>query len=343
MPELRHDPIQKRWVIIATERNMRPNDFIIEPETDKATFCPFDEGHEDRTPPEIFAVRDPGSARNGPGWKLRVVSNKFPALKIEGELDRRAVGLYDRMNGVGAHEVIIETTDHDAHMSDLPVEQLKQVLYAYRERLNDLRRDKRFKYVLLFKNHGQAAGASLAHPHTQLIATPVTPLTVAKELQSAKDHFHLKERCLVCDIIAQELSSGERIIKATEQFVAFTPYASRFPFEIFLVPRTHHHDFGQISDYDTHYLAEFLKDVMARLKVGLNDPPYNFLLHTSPNTTTSLHRSWYWNTIQYDWHWHLEIIPRLTRVAGFEWGSGFYINPTPPEQAAEYLRELELT
>lgn len=227
-------------------------------------------------------------------------------------------------------------------MSDLPINQLQQIIITYRERLNDLRRDGRFKYVLIFKNHGADAGASLAHPHTQLIATPVTPLTVAKELQSAKDHFHLKERCLFCDIIAQEMGTGERVIRATEHFIAFSPYASRFPFEIFIAPRKHHHDFGQIDDAMARALGEFMQDVMARVKNGLNDPPYNFLIHTSPNTHTALHRSWYWNTIEYDWHWHIEIIPRLTRIAGFEWGTGFYINPTPPEQAAKYLRELEL-
>lgn len=340
MPELRHDPIQKRWVIIATDRALRPHDFIVEPEKPKAAFCPFCEGNEEKTPPEIFAIRENETPPNRPGWKVRVVANKFPALKIEGGLEKKGLGLYDRMNGVGAHEVIIETPVHDAHFSDLSLEQIRLVLYAYKERLNDLRKDGRLKYTLIFKNHGLAAGASLAHPHTQLISTPITPRTVAVELQSAKDHYHIKERCLFCDLISDELEKGDRIIRATERFVALAPFASRFPFETFLAPRNHQHDFGEISDSDVHELAEMLKDTLRRLKTVLHDPPYNFLFHTAPNITeTRPKRSWYWDTLQLDWHWHIEIIPRLTRIAGFEWGTGFYINPTPPEEAAKYLRE----
>ncbi len=339
MPELRHDPIQKRWVIIATERALRPHDFLIEPERKEVNFCPFCEGNEEKTPPEIFAVRHSDSERDRPGWRVRVVPNKFPALKIEGGLDRRGLGPYDRMNGVGAHEVIIETPDHVAHFSDLKPEQLKLVLATYRERLVDLRHDRRFKYILIFKNYGQAAGASLSHPHTQLIATPVTPRTVAVELQSARDHYHVKERCLFCDIIDYELDAQERIIARNDRFVAIAPYASRFPFEVFLAPLQHRHDFAEITEEEIELLAEIMRELLGRMKTTLNDPPYNFLIHTIPNTRSTPKRYAYWETIEHDFHWHLEIMPRLTRIAGFEWGTGFYINPTPPEAAARYLRE----
>ena len=339
MPELRHDPIQKRWVIIASDRGLRPDDFPKSGQSAPTGFCPFCEGNESKTPPEIAAIRYNGRGPNSPGWRVRVVPNKFPALRIEGDLDRKGVGIHDRMNGVGAHEVIIETPRHDLSLADMPVEDLGKVIWMYRERLIDLLRDFRFKYILVFKNYGAAAGASLSHPHTQLIATPVTPLTIAEELTSARDHYRYKERCLFCDVIEQELESGERIVLANDRLVAIAPYASRFPFELFLAPRHHHHSFAEISDGMIHDLAAALKEVLLRIKKCLNDPPYNFLIHTIPNVKTTPKRTAYWDTIAVDYHWHIEIMPRLTRIAGFEWGTGFYINPTPPEESAKFLRE----
>jgi len=342
MPELRHDPIQKRWVIIASERGRRPDDFPRQEQSPSVGFCPFCEGNESKTPPEIAAVRYSGSSANTPGWQVRVVPNKFPALRIEGDLERKGIGVHDRMNGIGAHEVIIETPRHDLNMADMSIDELKRVLWMYRERLADLMQDRRFKYILIFKNYGAAAGASLSHPHTQIIATPVTPLAISAELASAKEHYHIKERCLFCDMIVQELESGERIVHSSEAYVGIAPYASRFPFELFLAPRQHHHSYVEMDDGMLHNLAMALKDVLLRIKRCLNDPPYNFLVHTIPNVRATPKRTAYWDTISVDFHWHFEIIPRLTRVAGFEWGTGFYINPTAPEEAAKYLREVEL-
>lgn len=339
MPELRHDPIQKRWVIIATERARRPSDFRIERDEGGDGKCPFCYGNEGMTPPEIRALRH-GSPANTPGWKVRVVPNKFPALRIEGELDRAAVGQYDRMNGIGAHEVIIETPNHDRDLADLPLDEIGQVLAMYRDRIVDLRNDPRFRYVLVFRNRGSAAGASLAHPHSQLIATPVTPRTVAMELESARNHFMAKERCIFCDIIAQELATHSRIVAADADFVSWCPYASRFPFEVMLAPRRHGHDFGAMDDGAIAGLARHLREVLQRIKRSLDDPPYNYMLHTAPAYHLKPRRPGYWSTIEMDWHWHLEILPRLTKTAGFEWGTGFYINPTPPEDAARFLREV---
>lgn len=329
-------------MIIASERGGRPDDFPVKDEPRANTFCPFCEGNESKTPPEIAAIRLNGSGRNQAGWQVRVVPNKFPALRIEGDLDRKGFGIHDKMNGIGAHEVIIETPRHDVGLADLPVEHLKQVLWMYRERLNDLLKDLRFKYVLIFKNYGAAAGASLEHPHTQIIATPITPLALSQELMAAKDHYLHKERCLICDVLQQELDSGERIVAANEHFVAHAPFASRFPYEIFLAPRRHHHSFAEIGDDTIHNLAVVLKEVLLRIKKCLKDPPYNFLIHTCPNVKVRPRRSDYWDTIESDYHWHIELMPRLTRVAGFEWGTGFYINPTAPEDAAQYLRAVEL-
>lgn len=329
MPELRRDPIIGRWVIIATERGKRPVDFS-SPEPSKAGgFCPFCTGNEDKTPAEVLAYRPAETAPNSEGWRIRVVPNKFPALMVEGDLGRVGEGLYDKMSGVGAHEVIIETPDHEATWSTMSQANLEEVLWAFKERIEDLKQDARFKYILTFKNHGDAAGASLEHPHTQMIALPIIPKRVAEEMEGSRAHFANKERCIFCDIIHQEQMSKSRIITENKNFIAFTPFASRFPFETWVLPKMHisHYEDSEKVGFD--YLASLLRDTMRRLDTVLSDPPYNLIIHTSPVTAFNL---------EY-YHWHIEIIPKLTKVAGFEWGTGFYINPTPPEEAAEYLRE----
>jgi UDPglucose--hexose-1-phosphate uridylyltransferase len=340
--QYRYDILQKRWVIIASERGRRPQDFAIPKDGSLETaFCPFCPGHEDRTPPEILAFRDHGGRANGPGWQVRVVPNKFPALRVEGSPERDAEGIYDHMNGIGAHEVVIETPNHRSALPQREVDEIALMFRAYRDRLSDLMRDCRLKYILIFKNSGAAAGATLAHPHSQIIATTVTPLIVALELNACKSHHHLKERCLICDIIKQEIATRDRLVCVDDRFVAFCPYASRFPFEIFIAPRFHHHDYSATSDSDLRGLSAFVRDVLARYREALDDPPYNYILHSAPNANVRPRRAGYWDTIEFDFHWHLELFPRLTRVAGFEWGSGFYINPTPPEDAARYLREIQ--
>jgi UDPglucose--hexose-1-phosphate uridylyltransferase len=343
MSEMRHDPLNRRWVIIAGERSERRHDFLVPHANlaERPEACPFCEGNEAQTPPEISAVRA-GSPANGPGWKVRVVPNRYPALTIEGQPDRRGVGVYDRMHGIGAHEVIVESPQHDVEFPELPAEQQVLVLRVWRERIVDLMRDRRFKYVLLFKNSGAAAGALLDHPHSQLIATPVTPRSVAVELESSRLHHELKERCLWCDVLTQEMEDGRRIVTLTDEYVAFAPYASRFPFEILLAPRRHRHAFERLGDEELPEFAHVLSDVLKRLKAALGDAPYNIALHTAPNTNVNPRRATYFTTLEWDWHWHVEILPRLTREAGFEWGSGFHINPTPPEEAARVLRETEL-
>lgn len=341
MPELRYDPLEHRWVIIATERAARPTDLANKTKYNHVKVCPFCEGHEASTPPEIWAYRDPETTPNTPGWKVRVVSNKYPALKIESEGKRIGVGYYDMIEGTGAHEVIIETPEHDLSLADLPPVHVKWVCLAYRERLKDLYKDPRFRYALVFKNHGQRAGASLAHSHSQLIATPIVPRNVAIKLDAAKRHYENKERCLICDLIHQEINNASRIIKQEDGFVAIAPYASRFPFEVFIAPIEHNHSYAGISDDDLERFSHFFKDILSRIKKVLNDAPYNFVLNTSPNTEANPKRPEQWTTIKYDYHWHIDIIPRVVRIAGFEWGSGFYINPSVPEEAARYLRETE--
>ena len=335
MPELRKDPVVGRWVIISTERSRRPTNFTPVTMEKSGSYCPFCPGNEDKTPPEVYAYRADGGAANSGGWTVRVVPNKFPALQIEGTLDRRGEGLYDKMNGVGAHEVVIETPEHTHDLADLPADDLEQVLIAYRERALDLHRDRRFRYVLIFKNHGAQAGATLEHSHTQLIATPIIPKILMEELEGSRRYFELKERCVFCDIVQQESTdnNGRRVVAMSERFIAIEPFAPRFPFETWILPRRHDASFLSVSESGEFAdLARLLKETLQRLNFALNRPPFNFVIHTAPVAD---------GEIEY-YHWHLEIMPSLSRVAGFEIGSGFYINPTPPEDAAQYLREIAI-
>ena len=331
MPELRKDPISRRWVIISTERAARPTDFKHEAiAVNDVERCPFCEGREAQTPPEIFAIRRDGTAPNGPGWRVRVVSNKFPALRIEGHTERSREGIYTRMDGVGAHEVIIETVEHHTHLGLLPVDHVADVIRAYLQRYRDLRNDPRFAYALLFRNHGRTAGASLSHPHSQLIALPVVPNRAAQEIDAAVRYFGKQGVCIYCAMLAQERQSGERVVWENEHFIALEPYASRFPFETWILPKVHQADFGALPAEWEVPLARALRETLYRLHTCLNNPPYNFIIHTLP----------YREEPDHAYHWHLEIIPRLTQVAGFEWGSGFYINTVAPESGARYLREV---
>jgi len=289
----------------------------------ECVFCP---GNEDKTPPEILASRGPGRS----GWSLRVVPNKFPALRIEGELEQAGEGIFDWMSGVGAHEVVIETPEHDATLATLPADAVTDVLMAYRERVVDLKKDPRFEYILVFKNHGAAAGASLEHPHSQLIATPIIPIGVVEELTGSAEHYARKERCVWCDILRQERRSGTRMIVESHEFVALAPFAPRFPFETWILPARHRSAFEESSVEELRGLAHVLQTVLRALDATLDHPPFNYMLHTAPLREGPLDH----------FHWHLEIIPKLTLVAGFEWGSGFFINPVPPEDAAAALREV---
>ncbi|MFQ5770124.1 MAG: galactose-1-phosphate uridylyltransferase [bacterium] len=330
MSELRKDPIIGRWVIISSERGKRPSDWANEPNIKGGGFCPFCPGNEDKTPPEIMAIRPIGNQPDVPGWDIRVVPNKFPALQIEGQLLRKGEGNYDMMNGIGAHEVVIESPNHALDLADFTEEHLHDVLLIYRTRMLDLKKDIRFKYILIFKNHGVAAGASLEHTHSQLIATPIIPKRVVEELEGSKRFYDYKERCIYCDIIRQELKSQNRIVSSTNSYIVIEPFAPRFPFETWILPKQHYSHYENMPDEWYRELCTVLKDTLTRMNKSLGYPPYNFILHTSPVQ----------ESIYLDYHWHIEIIPKLTKIAGFEWGSGFYINPVPPEIAAENLMNV---
>ncbi|MGA2221846.1 MAG: DUF4931 domain-containing protein [Verrucomicrobiia bacterium] len=338
MPELRKDPIIGRWVIIATERGKRPGDYAEPPvEVPDPARNPFAEGNEAMTPPEIFAFRDPKSKPNGRGWQVRVVPNKFPALRIEGDLGKEGQGIYDKMNGIGAHEVIIETPNPTLQLEQQPVEGIARVLETYKIRVTDLLRDTRFRYILVFKNFGKQAGASIGHPHSQLIAMPVTPKRVKEKLVGAMQYYAYKERSIYEDMLKQELKEGVRLVYENAGFVAFCPFASRFPFEITILPRRQSAYYADIHPDEILLLADVLKATLLKLAKALNQPQYNYIINTAP--ARYAHHG-YWATIDQDFRWHIDILPRLTLIAGFEVGTGFYINPTAPEEAAKYLREI---
>jgi len=332
MSELRKDPVVDRWVIIARERGKRPSDFAGFDTKKPKGFCPFCPGNEDVVPPEVLAYRKPGSKPNGPGWRLRVVPNKFPALKDQEELYKHGDGMYDMMNGVGLHEVIIETPDHELTLSTMPVYAVEDVLWAYRDRLEALAKDERFQSIIIFKNQGMAAGATLEHSHSQLIALPIIPKQIKEELAGAKRYYNYKERCIFCDIVDQESSQQTRIVCENQDYIAICPYAPRFPFEFWIIPKIHSAHYQETSKERIESLSIILSETLKRLDVVLDVPPYNFVLHSAP----------FRQDVDKHFHWHLEIMPKLTRIAGFEWGSGFHINPTPPEESAKYLREAKI-
>ncbi len=235
------------------------------------------------------------------------------------------------MDGLGAHEVIIETDDHAKQLEDLDDQRIQDVFWAFRDRSVDLKKDLRFEYIMVFKNRGTAAGASLAHPHSQLIATPMVPIRVKQEMRGADDYYEQKGRCIFCDIIHQEQKEKVRVVDENEDFIAITPFASRFPFEMWVLPKRHSSDYEEIKKPEVVHLGRLVKSVIGRLNGVLDRPAYNFIIHTSPTKSNNLKH----------YHWHIELMPKLTQTAGFEWGTGFYINPTPPERAAEHLRDID--
>jgi UDPglucose--hexose-1-phosphate uridylyltransferase len=335
---LRWDITTNDWVIFAPSRALRPDDFtnlapVMESEKSLAADrkCPFCPGNEELTPPEISAVRD-SSPRNAPGWKVRVVPNKYPALRIEENHRRAQKGLFRSMGGCGAHEVIVDSPEHHTPLALQPVDQIVLVLRTMQERYNDLMRDTRFQTIIIFKNHGSAAGTSLSHPHSQLIATPVTPRSIRNKLATAADYFDQTGECLYCAMLAEERQDGERILDENSHFTALLPYASHVPFEVWILPRLRQSSFRWTDPSLLRPLAEIVKSVLLKLHIALHDPHFNLTIHTAPRSDEDAEH----------FMWHIEILPRLTTTAGFELGSGMPINTVLPEEAADFLRKVEV-
>ncbi len=330
MPQLRKDPITNRWVIVNVEKPAAADSFFSATAAKSSKTCPFCPGNESMTPPEIFSIQKKGAVKSASAWQVRVFPNKFPALRIEESPDKYAFGIYDKIGGFGAHEVIVENPDHQKEIPQLSLEEVQLILRACRERCLDLRKDTRFKYILIFKNYGAAAGASLEHPHSQLIALPVVPSRVLGEIKGALKHFEYTDRCVYCDMLNQERAEQALTVFEDADFTALCPFVSRFPFETWILPKVYEASFDALSDEGIKSLARALKATLAKIQTALKDCSFNWMIHTLP-----LHGKEFES-----FHWHMEIIPHLTQVAGFEWGTGFYVNPTPPELAAVTLRNV---
>jgi UDPglucose--hexose-1-phosphate uridylyltransferase len=332
MSEFRQDPITGRWVIIASERSKRPRHDRRPDNQSHSGPCPFCAGNEAMTPPEIWAHRENNTQPDTPGWSVRVVPNKYPALASGGWWSDGEDGLYKSQGGFGTHEVIIESPDHVVDMGALSVEQFTKILRTYQERLRELQTDPRWRYLLLYKNHGTRAGATLEHIHSQLIALPAVPKEAADELNGAKKHFQSTGRCIYCEIIQREGERHERLVSQSEHFIAVCPFAPRFGYETWILPKNHAASFEQSTGEDIAALAHALSGLVSRLNRALNNPPFNYVIHSSPPQQAAMPY----------YHWHIEIMPQLTRAAGFEWGSGVYMNSIAPEDAARLLRDAVL-
>ena len=334
MPELRQDPTTKEWVVIATERAKRPDQFTRprgsaqrQTEASRCVLCP---GGESLTPAEVFAIRDHSRA-NEPGWRVRVVPNKFPAFMPEGRPGHRQGGpLFNVADACGHHEVIIETADHDWDLGQMNRGEIEDVLHAWQQRYQALRSDPRIKLVLVFRNHGAKAGTSLQHPHSQLVAAPVVPLLIRQKYEVAIRHFDDTNRCLYCDVLAAELAEGRRVVLETGCFGVVHPFASQVPFQTWILPKRHNPSFGAITAEERKDLATVLGRVLRALRERLDDPDYNLIVHTAP--VEDEQKPYYL--------WHIEIRPRLTTAAGFELGTGIFINTAVPEQTAPFMRSL---
>ncbi len=331
MGELRHNMITRQWVIISTERAKRPSD-LSGGNGEKKSLpayvenCPFCPGNEENTPPELLRLNGEGQ------WRIRVVPNKFAALASEGDRTRKRDGLKRLVTGVGRHEVIIETPAHDSNPALMELAHVEDIVRVYRDRFIDAHNDERVEHVIIFRNHGEGAGTSLEHPHSQLIAVPVVPGEFRDRVQAAMHYFDDTGECLQCDILNTELKDKTRIVIDTEHFLTFVPFASLTPFYTWIFPKRHSAAFSDINDWEIKDLARHLKTLLAKLYHGLGDPDYNYVIRTSRPKDA---RNEYC-------HWYITVIPRLTKTAGFELGSGMYINSSVPENDAEFLRSIEV-
>lgn len=331
MSEIRQNIITRDWVIVATDRAKRPHEFlkknaskIILPEY-KAE-CPFCSGNEHLATKEFLRINGDN------GWKVRVISNKFPALSPEGERFRWNIGINTTISGVGIHDVVVETPSHNAITALLPQIDIYYLLLAFKLRYEEIAKDHRMEMIVIFKNHGESAGTSLEHPHCQIAAIPVVPYQFRARIQEVMRYFDDHGDCIFCRTALDEIANGTRIIAENVSFIAFIPYAALTPFHIWIFPREHISSYEDTSDSELRDLAEILKRVLSMLYYGLGNPDYNFTIRSAPMA----------EKITKYYHWYLSIVPRISKQAGFEMGSGMYINTALSEESAEFLRNVEI-
>ena len=333
MPHLRFDHLQDRWIIFAPDRIHRPAGYNAPPKPKPAGQCPFCPGNEKLTPPEITALRPYNSLPDKPGWQIRVIPNKFPALTKTEDPNCSQDDLFLSIDGYGCHEVIIESPRHDQDFRQFELEHIENILAVYKERMKVLMNDPHIEYILIFRNQGYNAGVTQYHPHAQLLASTVIPKTVRTEFDSSLKHQRQSGKCLFCSILDQEIQNGQRVIHQNEHFAAYLPYASRMPYEICVMPKKHQSSFTSTAEPEIHSLAKILKITLKSLTATIPDIDYNLLIHTAPNLPPGKLTDW-----DKCYHWHIEIIPRIGNTAGFEIGTGFFINTVLPETAAKDIR-----
>lgn len=338
MAELRKDPLFDRWIITGTAKGESLEQLIPSFKKVGSTECPFCEGSEKETLPEIFALRPPGLPADSAGWQVRVIPSRTQTLTPEGELQKRGKGgIYDLENAVGSHEIVIESPKHITHLSQLSEEEIAKAIEVYRLRLTQLSKKELFRYALVFHNQGDGP-VTVEHTHSQIVSLPFIPKAVHEEIAGAKRYYEFKMRCIFCDMIEEEIETNERTVLENEDYLAFTPFASRFPFEVWVLPKIHNCDFIGIRE-DTYFsLANMIKTTLSRIEKVLKNPPLNLVLHTAPLRYQELEEG---ETISEVYHWHWEILPHALPVGGFEWGADFYLNPPLPEITAKILRETE--
>jgi UDPglucose--hexose-1-phosphate uridylyltransferase len=336
MPEFRRDPFGRGWVLVSSERRSRPLSFLRAEEPKETETCPFCPGNEEETPKEVHALRAKETDPDTPGWEVRVFPNRYPAVVPQGTFGSPKDSILGRASGVGVHEVIVETPVHDVSMADMETDRILLVLRTYARRIRTLKEDPRFAAILVFRNQGHLAGATKRHPHSQVIALPMVPERIEREIRAAIDYRAEQGSCIYCDLLHRALDEGSRIVHQSDDYVCFTPFASRVPYELTIYPREHESCFEAGPDDGLRALAETLKKTLGLLKRTLDDPPFNAVLHTSPNLDgpIGMERT----SVREAFHWHIEVLPRLTSPAGFEWGTGVYINIVSPEDAAGHLR-----
>lgn len=330
MPELRQNIITRHWVIIATERASRPDDFSRKEQRaalpSHVPTCPFCPGNEEKTPAETLRLPNQGT------WRVRVFPNRFPALAPTGEIVRRHAGIKRSISGVGIHEVVVETPEHNQTLALMSDGEVERVVEAYLQRHTAALSQPTVEHVTIFKNHGAAAGSSLEHPHSQLIATPIIPSEVRERLENALQFYDDNGQCIFCFTLEQEALEGVRVVEENPHFIAFVPYAALSPYHLWIFPKRHCASFGCIGEAEKSALAQILRRVLARLDKGLNNPNYNFVIRSAPKES---------ETVRY-YHWYIAVVPRVSQAAGFELGSGMFINAALPEESARFLREMKV-
>lgn len=336
MSEFRKDLLLNQWVIVADERQGRPNDQVAESSgsSTPTVACPFCTGNEGKTPPEVMAIRSSDSKPNEPGWELRVVPNKFPAVGPGMKLRQGRDSIYQQKDGVGVHEVIIETPDHHQIFQALSDDHLTETLKIYQDRIRHHKTNKRLRYFSLFRNYGRQAGASLKHPHSQLIGISLVPPRVLEETKGARNYFTETKKCLSCEMMKKELGLGKRIVGESDYFLCVAPFGASFPFEVWILPKTHPSNFEATPETELKDLSRMVKNILKKQASILNNPSYNLYIQSAPFqfNRPSQHDAYH--------HWQIRIIPRLVHVAGFELASGIHINPVSPEECALRFRQV---